>query len=87
VETKTFANARQMGAERIIAMSRHEARQRLARAFGAACAGKPLGRTMGRCDLQRSKNWRRRWRSGGFTLEAWLAAMLAGDAAWASVGF
>jgi hypothetical protein len=24
--------------------------------------------------------------SGGFTLEAWLAAMLAGDAAWASVG-
>jgi len=25
--------------------------------------------------------------SGGFTLEAWLAAMLAGDAAWASVGF
>ena len=28
-------SARQMGAERIIAMSRHEARQRLARAFGA----------------------------------------------------
>ena len=28
-------SARQMGAERIIAMSRHEARQQLARAFGA----------------------------------------------------
>jgi threonine dehydrogenase-like Zn-dependent dehydrogenase len=28
-------SARQMGAERIVAMSRHEARQKLARAFGA----------------------------------------------------
>jgi threonine dehydrogenase-like Zn-dependent dehydrogenase len=28
-------SAKQMGAERIIAMSRHEARQKLAKAFGA----------------------------------------------------
>ena len=26
----------------------------------------PLGRTMGRCDLHRSLDWRRRWRSHGF---------------------